>query len=79
MIKGVPLYHNRMLAYFSYDHLPEHLQEVSKPFHALATKIVRQVAAGKLDRDESLASLRKLLEAKDAAVRAALPPVVDAS
>lgn len=54
-----------MLKYFKYDHLPPHLQHVSKPFHDLAV-IVN-------DMEPSLmreVSLQKLLEAKDAAVRA---------
>lgn len=52
--------------FFAYDHLPDHLQEVSKPFGELAILIV-----GNLPRNpERTASLRKLLEAMDAAVRA---------
>lgn len=51
--------------FFSYTHLPEHLQEVSKPFAELADKILL------LPRNpERTVALRKLLEAKDAAVRA---------
>lgn len=54
-----------LLQFFRYDHLPEHLQEVSKPFGELADRIV------KLPRNqERTVALRKLLEAKDSAVRA---------
>lgn len=57
-----------ILQFFSYSHLPEHLQEVSKPFCLLAQAIV-----DKLPRNpERTVALRKLLEAKDAAVRALL-------
>lgn len=54
--------------YFKYDHLPTHLQEVSKPFAELALSI--KVLDG--DPREKSVCLRKILEAKDAAVRAAL-------
>ena len=57
-----------ILKYFEYEHLPEHLQAVSQPFHALAHKLVEEG----LDGPELTAALRKLLEAKDCAVRAAL-------
>ena len=53
--------------YFTYKHLPEHLQEVSKPFADLASFVLT------LPRNaERTVALRKLLEAKDAAVRARL-------
>ena len=59
-----------VLQFFAYEHLPEHLREVSRPFAALA----HEVAARPSDHPaETATSLRKLLEAKDAAVRAALP------
>ena len=60
----------RMLKWFEYSHLPEHLQAVSKPFSELAATIVETVDAG----PERTVALRKLLEAKDAAVRAKLNP-----
>lgn len=54
--------------FFVYAHLPWHLQEVSKPFCDLAQQVV-----DKLPRNpERTVALRKLLEAKDAAVRALL-------
>ena len=59
-----------MLEFFEYRHLPTHLQEISKPFHDLAhqsAKMETRHAA------ELTAGLRKLLEAKDCVVRAALP------
>jgi len=62
--------YERMLEWFKYTHLPEHLQEVSKPFCALASKLVQELAPG----PERTVALRKLLEAKDAAVRAKLVP-----
>lgn len=55
-----------MLQFFDYEHLPAHLQAVSKPFGDLAREL-----AGSLPRNaESTTALRKLLEAKDCAVRA---------
>ena len=57
-----------MLKYFTYEHLPEHLQKISKPFCDLANEF----AAMDLNGPEVTVALRKLLEAKDCAVRAAL-------
>ncbi len=57
-----------MLQFFAYSHLPEKLQEVSKPFGELAYDIV-----DKFPRNpERTAGLRKLLEAKDCIVRSTL-------
>lgn len=56
-----------ILQFFAYEHLPPHLQEVSKPFAELAGVIM-----GLPRSPERTAALRKLLESKDAAVRAAL-------
>jgi hypothetical protein len=56
-----------LLQFFAYDHLPEYLQAISRPFGALAEELM------KLPRNaERTVALRKLLEAKDCAVRAAL-------
>jgi hypothetical protein len=57
-----------ILQFFSYDHLPAHLQAASKPFCDLAYGIVRSAPGN----PERTVALRKLLEAKDAAVRALL-------
>jgi hypothetical protein len=69
-----------ILQFFSYAHLPPHLQLVSRPFCDLAHAIVMgdnvpeagMVTIGSaLPRNpERTVALRKLLEAKDAAVRA---------
>jgi len=56
------------MKYFSYQHLPAHLQEVSKPIGDLATLMDESLPDGA----EKSAGLRKLLEAKDALVRAKL-------
>lgn len=56
--------------YFQYKQLPEHLQAISKPFRNLAELMLSQPCH---DDAELMAGLRKLLEAKDCAVRAALP------
>lgn len=59
---------DRILQFFTYAHLPEALGAVSKPFCDLA-----QHVADTLPRNaERTVALRKLLEAKDAAVRASL-------
>ena len=60
----------RMMKWFSYQHLPEKLQGVSKQFHTLAECCVELIEAG----PERTVALRKLLEAKDAAVRAVVVP-----
>lgn len=59
---------DRMLQFFVYDHLPSHLQEVSKGFGVLAESIVATLPMNA----ERTTALRKLLEAKDCAVRAVL-------
>jgi hypothetical protein len=58
-----------LLRYFEYAHLPEHLQWISRPFHDLAHDAAHN---WNLDGAELTAGLRKLLEAKDCLVRAAL-------
>lgn len=61
---------DRMLKWFAYEHLSQHLQVVSRPFGELARKVIELVEGG----PERTVALRKLLEAKDAAVRAHLHP-----
>ena len=56
-----------ILAFFKHDHLPKDLSDVSRPFCELAEEV-----ANSLDGPEATVCLRKLLEAKDCAVRAAL-------
>lgn len=57
-----------IMQFFAYAHLPEHLQLISKPFGELA-EVVRSTLPRNPERSTAL---RKLLEAKDAAVRASL-------
>lgn len=57
-----------LIQFFAYEHLPPHLQEVSKPFGELAQEIVDTLPSN----PERTVALRKLLEAKDCAVRALL-------
>jgi hypothetical protein len=54
--------------FFAYEHLPAHLQKVSAPFGELARFIDEQLPSN----PEATTALRKLLEAKDCAVRALL-------
>jgi hypothetical protein len=56
--------------FFEYDHLPPHLSPISAACHDLAEKMIAELLGGGA---ELTASLRKLLEAKDCFVRAALP------
>lgn len=57
-----------ILRYFEYAHLPTHLQQVSWPYRTLAHQVLMQLPRSA----ERSTALRKLLESKDAAVRAAL-------
>jgi hypothetical protein len=57
-----------ILRYFEYKHLPVNLQQVSHHFYNLAWDLENILPKG----PEKTTSLRKLLESKDAAVRAAL-------
>lgn len=57
-----------LLQFFRYAHLPPRLQAISKPFCGLADTIVETLPRN----PERTVALRKLLEAKDCAVRAAL-------
>jgi len=61
---------DRMLKWFEFSHLPATLQLISQPFGELAATICARVDEG----PERTVALRKLLEAKDAAVRAKLHP-----
>lgn len=56
------------IKYFAFAHLPPHLQAVSKPIGELAEKMEAELPDG----PEKSAGMRKLLEAKDCFVRAAL-------
>ena len=55
-----------LLQFFAWGHLPERLQNVSRPFGELANVIVETLPRN----PERTTALRKLLEAKDCAVRA---------
>jgi hypothetical protein len=57
-----------ILRYFEWQHLPPQLQAVSRPICELAYEYADLLPSG----PELAAGLRKLLEAKDALVRAAL-------
>lgn len=57
-----------ILQFFEFKHLPNELQLVSSRFHRLALELVE----GLPRNPERTVALRKLLEAKDAAVRAKL-------
>lgn len=66
------------LTYFSFAHLPPHLQRISKPFHDLAHNMVDEVMdaenaeAMQAPGSQLSLGLQKLIEAKDCLVRATL-------
>lgn len=57
-----------IMQFFGFAHLPEKLQLISKPFGEMAQWIVNNLPRN----PERTVALRKLLEAKDAAVRASI-------
>lgn len=57
-----------MIQFFQCDHLPEHLKVVSQKFKTLAEEIYATLPSN----PERTVAVRKLLEAKDCAVRAVL-------
>ena len=59
---------NRLIRWFTSDHLPEDLQGIS----AACRKLARDVDTNVPDSAEKTAGLRKLLEAKDCFVRATI-------
>ena len=63
---GAEIAQDHILQFFHYSHLPEALRERSKPFCVLARQIIDQTPRN----PERTVALRKLLEAKDANVRA---------
>lgn len=56
------------IEYFKYEHLPEKLKNVSKSFFDLADELLIKLP----DCSEKYVGFRKLLEAKDCMVRAAM-------
>lgn len=67
---AAPSPNDKILKHFTHTHLPASLALVSRPFCELAHAIVATLRPG----PERSVALRKLLEAKDAAVRAAKYP-----
>ena len=57
---------DRLLQFFEYGHLPDKLKDVSRPFGELALRVCDTLPSN----PERTVALRKLLEAKDCAVRA---------
>lgn len=58
----------QLLKFFEWQHLPAHLQPISQQFQATAIWLEENLPDG----PEKTTALRKLLEGKDCAVRAAL-------
>lgn len=57
-----------IVQFFAFAHLPPHLASISRPFAELASVTILSLPRN----PERTVALRKLLEAKDAAVRAAV-------
>jgi len=57
-----------ILKFFAYRHLPQHLQDISKPFSNLAYHLAEKLPVNA----ETVTALRKILEAKDCSVRAGI-------
>lgn len=66
ILKEAKLSEEPMMQFFKYDHLKPEMQAVSKPFCELAESIVLTLPRN----PERTVALRKILEAKDCAVRA---------
>lgn len=58
----------QILQFFEFRHLPEKLQAISEPFFTMALNLMENIP----QNNERAMALRKLLEAKDCAVRAYL-------
>lgn len=67
-VEQVKLKENRLLQFFKWSHLKPELQKVSMPFCDLAEYIDSYLP----NNPEKTVALRKLLEAKDCAVRAVI-------
>ena len=59
---------NRLMRWFTHGHLPQDLQMISAACTALAEQVDKEIP----ENAEKTAGLRKLLEAKDCFVRAAI-------
>ncbi len=59
---------NSIMQFFKYDRLPRHFRTFSEQFCDLAKWVSEQLP----DNEEKTMALRKILEAKDCAVRAVL-------
>lgn len=66
MAEPIQRYHPPIMQFFAFEHLKPELQGISKPFYDLAERII-YATENNPERDMCL---RKLLEAKDCAVRA---------
>ena len=64
-----PVAFTPIVRYFDYKHLPENLHEIGRDMLVMAKSMDQRLP----DCAEKSAGLRKLLEAKDCFVRAALP------
>ncbi len=59
---------NQLLQFFKFDHLPLHLRSISAEFAKVAEEMDKVLP----NNAEKTTALRRLLEAKDCAVRAVL-------
>jgi hypothetical protein len=68
-MRGLTFGEEVALGYFAYDHLPLEKQAISKMFHDQATQLMETLPP----HPERVRVLRRLVEAKDIAVRCTLP------
>ena len=66
--RSLPQPIGHVMQFFKFEHLPAHLREVSQPFGELAAWLVLHCP----HNPELTVALRKLLEGRDAAVRAVI-------
>ena len=66
--RGLQAMSEPIMQFFAFEHLPEHLQPMSRSFAELARDLVTTLPRNQ----ERTVALRKLLEARDCAVRAAV-------
>lgn len=63
-----------LLRFFEYGHLPAELQKISGPFRQQAIRLINDLPAASLEPGgQGTLALQRLLDSKDAAVRASLP------
>lgn len=63
----------RLMKWFSFSHLPEELRPISSKFNELASWMLSEIP----ESAEAYVAMRKLLEVKDAAIRAFMESMIE--